>query len=115
MSAPVRVRRHADGRVALFAHGNWIVVTEDGQIAWLNREHGGDGWIDLLIHSVPSPDSESPTATTWTLANGRTVTVHAAGVDVDGLLFPNRSCGLRSDALTLLAAFTALDRYQQVP
>lgn len=64
MSAPIRVRRHTDGRVAIqvpAVRSAWSVVAGGGQ-DWVHECHvTGDGWSELFVAELPAPTGEEVT------------------------------------------------------
>lgn len=61
MTSPIRVRRHTDGRVALFHRNRWLITEIPGQSIYPverddDRDCSGEGWVELLVTELPEPD-----------------------------------------------------------
>lgn len=119
MTPQIRVRRHTDGRVAL-------CIQTDGCYRWASWDFNdryteyklltdddvaGDGWSELLVAELPEPD--------YTLQNVRQKWVLRTGElavgQLDGHLecsYPHTANTLRSEALKMLAAAAACERYR---
>lgn len=115
----VRVRRHTDGRVAVkLAAGPWHMV-----YGWLSEQYpsqdeinGSGEWSELLVAELPEPDDVLPItdAPCWdTTYIGPLVVENGAISDPSlGSDFGKDGEALRSDALKMLAAVAACERYR---
>lgn len=123
MSAPIRLRRHTDGRVAIQVPTDrtaWSVVAGGGQ-NWVHERHvTGDGWSELLVAELPEPDDwancvgdkgEDAQIPRWSCAYVHSLYAWNEGVEVDGGLREDLDA-VRSDALKMLAAAAACERYR---
>lgn len=126
----VRVRRHTDGRYAIpvdtgfkFA---WIGVRrgQPGTMWLTDAEVLGEGWSELLVTQLPEPDSRhcdvGRISPQWNLSNGDEVAALPSGVQVANNTTEALSIAggtgfdeLRSDALKMLAAVDACERYRK--
>lgn len=121
----IRLRRHIDGRIAIsteLAEGpyRWIVWPPHGR---LTDEHvTGPGWTELFVAKLPKPDDEISTpdrkgadvnTPTWKLSFGESVTAWIEGVETPVWeLREEDLSNVRSDALKMLAAVAACERYR---
>lgn len=115
MSGQLRVCCHTDGRVAIkLGSDPWCIV---GYLVGNNVS--GDDWSELFVTELPDPDGwtntvgddgENSRTPYWTTRRG-TVTAWTDGVDDDWGLNEEIS-GLRVDALKMLAAIAACERYR---
>jgi hypothetical protein len=118
----VRVRRHTDGRVAVcteLADGpyRWLVWPPYGRLT--DEQVTGEGWCELLVAELPEPDgwadavgdngedARTPYWETWRGA----YTAWTDGVEDAAGLNEDLEC-LRIDALKMLAAVAACERYR---
>lgn len=117
MTPPIRLRRHTDGR--------WAVQTVDPPSHWVLYEPPGPGgytrhvyidevsdpgWSELLVAELPEPDYELDGVEVWDLHTGEMTINHRSGeLETPHLHAVDQ---LRSDALKMLAAVVACEKYQ---
>jgi hypothetical protein len=69
----VRLRRHTDGRLAVFRDGMWLITSVPpvtSYPSWFHDDRlcSGDGWSELLVAELPEPDATlSRPAQLWAL------------------------------------------------
>lgn len=101
----VRVRRHTDGRVALGAHGVWVVIPGENWFRKDDSRCSGEGWSELLVAELPEPDGWDGTTPVWRTSTS-CVSAEGGTVRENGM----RRAVARSDALKMLAAVAACER-----
>jgi hypothetical protein len=120
----IRLRRHPDGRVALWTHPSvgrypWS-CGETGQ-SLTENEVSGPGWVELLVTELPEPDGsadavndggEDVKTPQWTASWGETVTAWIEGVETPVWELKEDLAVIRSDALKMLAAVAACETYR---
>lgn len=126
----VRLRRHTDERVAIsFITGLWEIHRADvldGEPCYATKcvtdtEVLDNGWSELFVAELPAPigsvdcvnDNGDDTRTPfWRTSWGESVTAWIEGVETPvGELRENLDA-IRSDALIMLAAVAACERYR---
>lgn len=105
---PIRLRRHADGRVALSIDGAWLTIP--GEWRKDDLRCAGPGWSELMVAELP--ESDDPVEPLWTVSRGVELSAYTEGVLIGGVLFQDIDI-LRIDALKMLAAINACERYRQ--
>ena len=119
MIGPIRLRRHTDGHVATrfqedgyYRWGCWWVGL-DGCMEhrlFTDAEVSGDGWSELFVAELPEPDGHI-IGDHWALSTiSCYVSTDGHTVDIDGIPFSLDQ--LRSDALKMLAAVAACERFR---
>lgn len=111
MSESPRLRRHTDGRVAVSLVPDWWTVTSDGpgSCVLADIDVSGDGWTELFVAELPEPDADGA----WPLpADGGVITVTAEGIALNGMPWPGDIGHLRGEAMSMLAAVAACERYR---
>jgi len=120
----VRVRRHTDGRVAVkLAAGPWHMV-----YGWLSEQYpsqdeinGSGEWSELLVAELPEPDGwtnevgdkgQDVVTPYWQPGYGSPITARIDGVETEEIGLEPEVEQLRSDALKMLAAVAACERYR---
>lgn len=126
MTSPIRLRRHTDGRLAVFRAGMWLITSVPpvtSYPSWFHDDRlcSGPGWSELLVAELPEPDGhgdvvgdngENAQAPWWYTKHG-TYTAWHEGVEDDwGLQEDETLDDVRSDALKMLAAVTACEQYR---
>lgn len=116
----VRVRRHADGRVAIKTNerDSWLTITALGSYSgWeSDADVSGNGWTELLVTELPEPDDSEITGVRVRRIKFGTVT---ATINPDGSTsIDNDVCfwGIkeaRATALNLLAAVAACEQHRE--
>lgn len=113
MTPQIRLRHHTDGHVALCVMpGVWTITRGGpGNFVKLNDEYVfGPGWSELLVAELPEPDYELDGVEVWDLHTGEMTIDHRSGeLETPHLHAVDQ---LRSDALKMLAAVAACERYQ---
>lgn len=129
MTPPIRVRRHADGRIALLAEPDdpnpWLVSGTRRSLArilWaVEADVTGDGWSELFVAELPEPDGqtdavnsdgEDVTTPYWKTSWGESVTAWIEGVETPVWELCEDLEAIRSDALKMLAAVAACEKYR---
>lgn len=116
MTPSIRLRRHTDGRLAVFRDGMWLITSVPpvtSYPSWFHDDRlcSGPGWSELLVAVLPEPDrSVRNIRMAWTLCTGELTVGH-----LDGELespYPHTVDSLRSDALKMLAAVAAWEQYR---
>jgi hypothetical protein len=132
---PIRLRRHTDGRVALSFDGDeWVITSIPGYSIYPvlredDKDCSGPGWSELLVAELPEPDGhERDQASTpwWTPERfafilrtypGEVVVTHIDGSGMFSATAHYKTeaqlAELRADALKMLAAVTACERFRQ--
>jgi hypothetical protein len=123
MTSPIRVRRHTDGRVAVCTGlaqepYRWFVWPPHGR---LTDEHvTGDGWSELLVAELPEPDGETGAVVAgedartpyWCTSRGELILAWTEGVEMPAWELQEDLEIIRADALKLLAAVAACEKYR---
>ena len=125
MTPPVRLRRHIDGRVAL-------QLGDKGPLPWCIFDRGeyphfswedvsGPGWSELFVAELPKPDGEVDAVDSngedtktpfWKTSWGESVTAWIDGVETPVWELQEDHGVIRADALKMLAAVAACERYR---
>lgn len=115
MNPPIRVCRHTDGRVAVCAGladepYRWFVWPPHGR---LTDEHvTSDGWSELFVADLPEPDGwlagDNAAFPFWETTTNHLEVEDGELDDLNG----HDADTLRSDALKMLAAVDACEKYQ---
>jgi hypothetical protein len=113
MSERVRLRQHTDGSIAVSRGGRWCLMGESMN-PWVDElEVTGPGWSELLVAELPEPDGWAATRTPYWETGRDTYTAWTDGVeDADGLNEGTDLEWLRAEALKMLAAVAACERYR---
>lgn len=114
MTPPIRVRRHTDGRVALNAHGLWVVIPGENWFRKDDSRCSGHGWVELLVTELPKPDGncEIDNAPYWNAGDGMPGFVaYEDGIETENgeIVASDLMC---ADALKMLAAVNACEKYR---
>lgn len=120
MSSEIRVRRHTDGRVALHIDGAWLSIPGEWHkdASWCT----GPSWSELLVAELPEPDGwtdavddngEDVKTPLWRTSWGESVTQWIEIVETPVWELKSDLGEVRTDALKMLAAVAAYERYQQ--
>lgn len=127
MNDLVRVRIHTDGRLAVLRGEptwyGWCVFDHLNETVWEEeRKVSGPGWSELFVAELPEPDDEDaaddtqPETLSWYLKSGTEYTASREGLDIDGGRYdpdPGRPYrDIRTDALKMMAAVEACERYR---
>jgi hypothetical protein len=107
------VRRHTDGRVAISRGGRWHTVS--AQHPWVDElEVSGPGWCELLVAELPEPDGhiEMDDAPYWNGPDDMpSFVAYEDGIETEaGEIVTAHE--LRADAMKMLAAVAACERYR---
>jgi hypothetical protein len=123
MTKDIRIRQHADGRVAISTKLDYWWVILDGDAGCWCGEGGviGDGWSDLFVAELPSPDGhldcigndDEDSHTPYWTSSSTTVTSWSEGVEInDDGLFENLD-DVRETALKMLAAIRSTEQFRR--
>jgi hypothetical protein len=114
----VRLRRHSDGRLAVFRDGMWLITSVPPVTSyptWFHDDRlcSGDDWSELLVAELPEPDGHLDDVPYWSSGHNTLPSWVAYPNLVEG---ENGVMGdpdeLRSDALKMLAAVAACEQYR---
>jgi hypothetical protein len=110
----IRLRRHTDGSVALnLVSALWLVtIPNQWSTCWVTDEDVfGAGWSELFVADLPEPDYTVQWIACWDLHAGGEMTVDTGTGELET---PHLHTGeqARSDALKMLAAVAACEKYR---
>lgn len=117
MTLPVRLRRHTDGRLAVFRDGMWLITSVPPVTSYPSWFHdgrlcSGPGWSELLVTALPEPDDVVNGTKVWDLGFGKLTVGGPAEFESSFPYSIDSVYQLRSDALKMLAAVTAWEQYR---
>lgn len=108
----IRLRRHTDGRLAVFRDGMWLITSvppATSYPSWFHDDRlcSGPGWSELLVAALPEPDVWDGTIPAWHTSTSY-VAAEGSSVTENSMRRP----AAKSDALKMLAAVAACEQYR---